>query len=70
MEWKTIAKTIRFPYVQYFPVISCVEELGSIHMCVECADSLYPYIQYLVIELNSYMLAVFITERRFAMILY
>ena len=48
-----MAKTIRFPYVHYFPVISCVEALGLIHKCVGCEYSLYSHIQRLVVELNS-----------------
>ena len=67
---KIFSKTIRFTYFHHFTVISCVEELGLIHTCVVCADYSYSHIQFLVFELNDYTLIVFITERRFVMILY
>ena len=70
MERKLIAKTTQFTYVHYFTFISQAEALILIHTCVGCADYLYSPIQRLVVELNSYTLAVFITEIRFVMILY
>ena len=65
-----ISKTIRFPYVYYFNIISCVEALGLVHTYVGCTDSLYAYIQWLLVQLNSYTLTVYITERSFVVILY
>ena len=67
---KTITKTIQVTYINYDTVISWIETLGLIHMCIGCTDYLYMYIQRLVVELNSYTLALFISERRFVMILY
>ena len=43
-------------------------KLKLFHMCIECTDSLYLYIQRLVVEPNYYVLTVFIIEIIFAMI--
>ena len=63
-----IAETICFTCVHSFPIISFVEALKLIHTCIECTYSLYPHIQLLAFEYNSYALAVFIVERRFVVI--
>ena len=67
---KTITKTIQVTYINYDTVISWIETLGLIHMCIGFTDYLYMYIKRLVFELNSYRIALFIAERRFVMILY
>ena len=51
-----------------FSAISCVELLKLIHVYVECTDSLYMHIKRLFVELDSYALTVFITERVFVTI--
>ena len=37
--------------------MSCVEALNLIHMCIERTDYLYPHVQRLVAELDSYALS-------------
>ena len=67
---KIIDKTVQIPYDHYFTVIQCVKALGLIYTRVGWSDSSYSHIKCLAVELNSYMIAVFIAERRFFIILY
>ena len=64
----TIAETIWFPWVSLFTIISCVEVLNLINMCVKCTDSLYLHIWWLDVKINSYAHIVIILERRFVRI--
>ena len=58
------SKIIWIPYYHYLPLISWVEVLKLIHTCIGCTNSLYMYIQTLVILSNSYVIPVFITENK------
>ena len=49
---------------------ACAGALGLFHTCGVCMDSLYPYIQCLDVEFNSYLFALSIAERCLFVILY
>ena len=68
MEWKNCCWNHLYSIRSFFSVISLVEVLGPIHICVGCLEYSYLHIKLLVVEIIPYALTVLKSERRFVSI--